>query len=104
MSTASKALSLYRQSLRLARDWKGTPEERSYILREASHLFRRNRDISDPETIKAKLFEAESRIALAAHYRIHYPRPYHFDRSSKSEGFAYVESAYMHTQDEFFIE
>eukprot|EP01013_Petalomonas_cantuscygni_P021964 TRINITY_DN4181_c0_g1_i1.p4 TRINITY_DN4181_c0_g1~~TRINITY_DN4181_c0_g1_i1.p4 ORF type:complete len:133 (+),score=7.40 TRINITY_DN4181_c0_g1_i1:203-601(+) len=98
-----RALRLYRQSLRLAKQWKGPQQERVYIAQEAALLFRRNRFVSDAETIESKLFEAESRIALAEHYGIPYPRPYHVARGSvPKHGFSLVESQYNHTSDDFW--
>jgi hypothetical protein len=73
---AARALSLYRQIIRQSKIWPGSQEDRSYILNEARDLFHKNRDITDAATIDAKLFEAESRIGLATHYGIPYPRPY----------------------------
>jgi hypothetical protein len=67
------ALSLYRRILRAGRAW---PEasEREYIRNEAHALFAANRALRDPEEVKKKLFEGESRLALAIHYKIPYPR------------------------------
>lgn len=101
LRSRTQVLRLYARSLRLARDWLGPDEEKEYIVRESSSLFRRNRNIRDPEVIEAKIFEAESRIELALHYRIPYPRPYHYDRTARTESLAYTESAYMHSQDDY---
>ena len=76
--TRSEILGLYRKILRHSQTWEArdsrkTQEEREYIREEAMTLFRRNRSIA-PEVVPHKLFEAETRMELALHYRIPYPR------------------------------
>jgi hypothetical protein len=80
MSHKNQVLQLYRKIFRLARVWEAlepsqTISERSYIKEEARKLFRRNQNISDPGEIKTCIEEAKSRIELAVHYKIPYPRP-----------------------------
>eukprot|EP00187_Rhodella_violacea_P012090 CAMPEP_0184709470 /NCGR_PEP_ID=MMETSP0314-20130426/609_1 /TAXON_ID=38298 /ORGANISM="Rhodella maculata, Strain CCMP 736" /LENGTH=102 /DNA_ID=CAMNT_0027171179 /DNA_START=28 /DNA_END=333 /DNA_ORIENTATION=+ len=69
-----KALHLYRQILRAAKTFP-SPADRSYILHETPRLFRANASLTSPAAISARLFEAESRLALGLHYGIPYPRP-----------------------------
>ena len=52
-------------------------EEREYIVKETQSLFHKNKDLTDPEKIDAKLFEAESRLELGLHYKIPFPRLFH---------------------------
>lgn len=55
---------------RLSHSLGEVPEESQYITNEAQDLFRKNRFLKDPAEIDAKIFEAESRMELAFHYRI----------------------------------
>lgn len=48
---------------------------RNYIVEEAKQLFRQNRNMQDIQQIRQCLREAESRLALALHYKTPYPRP-----------------------------
>ncbi|VDM48167.1 unnamed protein product, partial [Toxocara canis] len=80
MSETKKAISLYRQILRIAKTWRAlNPEEseleRRAIREEAREQFRANANESDPEKISALIREAESRIVQAQHYGIPYKRP-----------------------------
>eukprot|EP01104_Vermistella_antarctica_P018700 TRINITY_DN7025_c0_g1_i1.p2 TRINITY_DN7025_c0_g1~~TRINITY_DN7025_c0_g1_i1.p2 ORF type:complete len:119 (+),score=27.13 TRINITY_DN7025_c0_g1_i1:627-983(+) len=77
LPSRARVLSLYRTALRKGKNWPGPPKEAVYIRTEAQRLFRRNRPITDASMIETKVFEAESRIELAMHYRIPYPRLYH---------------------------
>ncbi|KAK3572468.1 hypothetical protein QTP86_033282 [Hemibagrus guttatus] len=77
-----EVLALYRQVLRLARNWQAqsgfahdTETERKYITQEARSLFRRNQHLTDPELISKCVAECEARIELGLHYRNPYPRP-----------------------------
>ncbi|XP_014781413.1 LYR motif-containing protein 1 isoform X3 [Octopus bimaculoides] len=81
MSHQRTVLSLYRQILRMSREWQSlsgnmqdTQEERKYIFDEACTLFRENKNVTNPTEIAEHVREAETRIALALHYRIPYPR------------------------------
>mmetsp|Transcript_11406 Transcript_11406/g.23127 ORF Transcript_11406/g.23127 Transcript_11406/m.23127 type:complete len:156 (-) Transcript_11406:1222-1689(-) len=75
IASASRVRSLYRRILRSARTWEGL-EERNYVRNEAHTLFHKNAGLTRPSEIQEKLFEGESRLELALHYRIPYPRPY----------------------------
>uniref|UniRef100_A0A1I8F336 Complex1_LYR_dom domain-containing protein n=1 Tax=Macrostomum lignano TaxID=282301 RepID=A0A1I8F336_9PLAT len=74
-SQRQRVLSLYRQILRLARQWPGRPgvadpaTEAAYIRTEAGTLPCQTRAV-----IESHIAEAESRINLALHYNIPYPR------------------------------
>lgn len=81
-SLRPNVLSLYRQILRMGKTWEAisgnsfdTKLERDYIMNEARHLFRKNRYLQDETEIQLRLREAESRLALALHYKTPYPRP-----------------------------
>eukprot|EP01121_Diplochlamys_sp_Union-15-3_P016307 TRINITY_DN5526_c0_g1_i1.p1 TRINITY_DN5526_c0_g1~~TRINITY_DN5526_c0_g1_i1.p1 ORF type:complete len:150 (+),score=37.89 TRINITY_DN5526_c0_g1_i1:67-450(+) len=81
----SKVLNMYRRIFRERNKWQGDEADKVVITREARKLFRKNKDISDPEKIKRKLEEAELRIELALHYKIPYPRPYNATGIALSE-------------------
>jgi len=68
-------LRLYRSILKVGHTWI-KPEERQYIKDEARSLFRMNKSLTSDEEIQRKIFEAESRLALAVHYKIPFPRLY----------------------------
>ncbi|CAN8002758.1 unnamed protein product [Ixodes hexagonus] len=73
-------LRLYKQMLRTGRTWAAqspekTQEEQFYIISETKELFRKNKSVTDEETIKECLREAQSRLDLALHYGNPYPRP-----------------------------
>ncbi|KAL3313715.1 LYR motif containing protein 1 [Cichlidogyrus casuarinus] len=77
-----RVLELYKNSLKLARDWEtkyhGSSEDARYIKDEARALFRRNAQIKDPAVINSHIKEAESRIELTIHYGNPHPRPANF--------------------------
>eukprot|EP00026_Physarum_polycephalum_P019235 Phypoly_transcript_21152.p1 GENE.Phypoly_transcript_21152~~Phypoly_transcript_21152.p1 ORF type:complete len:124 (+),score=13.53 Phypoly_transcript_21152:211-582(+) len=79
-----RVLRMYRRIFRIARDWNGNNgnpgEEPAYIRNEARDLFHKNMNITDPEQIEAKLYEAEVRVELGLHYRIPYPKPFYAPR------------------------
>jgi hypothetical protein len=59
-------------------------------------------DLRDPELIDAKIFEAETRLELALHYRIPYPRLGHVRHSRNSAADELTDQdlvplAYMHS-------
>ncbi|VDK46256.1 unnamed protein product [Anisakis simplex] len=77
---ANKSINLYRQILRLARNWKAlnpehTAAEREAIRKEAREQFRAHAKETDPKTIADLHREAEARIVSAEHYGIPYKRP-----------------------------
>ncbi|KAJ8399896.1 hypothetical protein AAFF_G00406260 [Aldrovandia affinis] len=81
-TTRQEILSLYRRVLRIARSWqaqsalpKETEIERLYIAQEAQTLFRQNKQMTDPESIKKCIEECQARIEIGLHYRNPYPRP-----------------------------
>jgi len=80
-SSRFQVLELYRRIFRLSRRWvsacqneEATQQERNYIVTEAARLFRNNKNEKDQNKIKEYITEAETRIALAEHYRTPYPR------------------------------
>ncbi|XP_043945441.1 LYR motif-containing protein 1 [Protopterus annectens] len=79
-----EVLNLYRRIFKIARTWQSqsgtleqTTKERQYIIDEARALFRKNKCLTDPETIKACVEECKARIEIGLHYQIPYPRPIH---------------------------
>ena len=68
----AQALSLYRRIFREARAWQNEGE-RDAIREEARSLFRKNLDLAEDQ-VPDKLFEGESRVELALHYRVYSPR------------------------------
>ncbi|XP_064405768.1 LYR motif-containing protein 1-like isoform X2 [Halichondria panicea] len=75
-----EVLSVYRRILRVSVIWEAgvtgdTLAEREYIRNETTSLFRKNREIRDPDEIRMCLAEASSRLEMALHYRNPYPRP-----------------------------
>uniref|UniRef100_A0A8C9EUF7 LYR motif containing 1 n=1 Tax=Pavo cristatus TaxID=9049 RepID=A0A8C9EUF7_PAVCR len=82
--TRQEVLGLYRKIFRIAKKWQSasgqaeeTTAEREYIRKEAKTLFRKNKDLTDPELIKQCIEECEARIEIGLHYNIPYPRPIH---------------------------
>jgi len=73
MASRGKVLDLYRRIFQTARSWPKA-DEAAYIRSEARTLFNKNKHISDPELVEKKLFEGESRLQMAIHYKIPYPR------------------------------
>ncbi|XP_034715851.1 LYR motif containing protein 1 [Etheostoma cragini] len=80
-STRRIVLSLYMRVFRIARSWQAqsgvasdTESERQYILQEACTLFRKNQQLTDPESIQKCIEECEARIEIGLHYRNPYPR------------------------------
>jgi len=84
MSKRLEVIRLYRKIIRGGNHWKDVnsttgnqiTNEKQYILEEARTLFRKNKDLKDPEMINAKIFEGNSRYELAKHYNIPFPRLY----------------------------
>ncbi|XP_070580701.1 LYR motif containing protein 1-like [Ptychodera flava] len=77
-----EVLRLYRRILQTARTWESasgvksdSDSERKYIKDEARTLFKRNKEVTDPEEIQLCIKEANVRLELALHYKIPYPRP-----------------------------
>eukprot|EP00474_Spongospora_subterranea_P006649 CRZ07107.1 hypothetical protein [Spongospora subterranea] len=68
------ALRLYRHILRASRRFDS--ETRIAVKSEAATLFRHNANLTDPKEVQSKMFEASSRLELAKHYGIAYPRLY----------------------------
>ena len=101
----AKVLSLYRTILRGAR--KEFPNDRQYIEEEARMLFRRNRDLSKEDEIKEKIFEAESRIELAQHYKIPYSRLYNVPKGTEGNNESirknYIQGAHRSRFGVFFV-
>ncbi|XP_067912382.1 LYR motif containing protein 1 isoform X1 [Heterodontus francisci] len=83
-ATRCDVLGLYRRIFRIARTWQSlsgltddTLKEKEYIITEARSLFRKNKNLTDVETIKICIQECHARIEMGLHYRIPYPRPIH---------------------------
>ncbi|XP_066496672.1 LYR motif-containing protein 1 [Tiliqua scincoides] len=79
-----EVLGLYRRILRIAAKWQAasgqledTLGEQRDIVQEARTLFRKNKDLTEPELIKQCIEECKARIEIGLHYRIPYPRPIH---------------------------
>ncbi|XP_076365988.1 LYR motif-containing protein 1-like [Tachypleus tridentatus] len=77
-----EVLSLYKRILRTGKNWEAVsgnsqhPElEGKYIINETKELFHKNKNLKNEEEIKSRLMEADSRLQMALHYRIPYPRP-----------------------------
>ncbi|KAL0477259.1 Lyrm1 [Acrasis kona] len=73
-----RALSLYRKILRVGHKWDGPSEDVEYIFDHARQVFAHNRNITDPKVREEKILEAESRIEVAKHYKIPYPKSFHY--------------------------
>nr|XP_032836421.1 LYR motif-containing protein 1 isoform X3 [Petromyzon marinus] len=67
-----EVLGLYRRVFRLARGWRLQGAEPSESLAEAEYI---RAELVEPEKIKFCIEECETRIELALHYKIPYPRP-----------------------------
>ncbi|XP_033736213.1 LYR motif-containing protein 1-like isoform X2 [Pecten maximus] len=88
MPLRREVLAVYRRALRLANDWGKYASqsgdvlaEKEYIRSESKKIFRKNRYISDNETIHDHIKEAETRIEMAIHYKTPYPRPVNIPQS-----------------------
>src|SRR5690625_129045 len=101
MNTSSKALSLYRQILRTGKNWKGSETEREYIFEEAHKLFRKNKNETNQKEIEALIFEGQTRMELAIHYKIPYPRLSNYlmgeSEISSQQSHARAIPAYLHS-------
>lgn len=82
MSLRRDVLSMYKRLLRVGRTWtakssreEDTRHERDYICTETREHFRKNQHLTDPATIRSYLDQAQSRLTIAMHYKIPYPRP-----------------------------
>lgn len=69
------------QILRESKKWP-VPREGADIRQEAQKLFRQNRS-APPEAVDDFIFEAETRIELAKHYRIPYARLYYAPKGTE---------------------
>ena len=83
-------LRLYSRIFRVARAWRAqdrneTKVEQNYMKEEARVLFRRNKNLADPEQIKLHIIEAEARLTMAEHYGNPYPRPVNLPKTSFSK-------------------
>uniref|UniRef100_A0A224YVC3 Protein containing Complex1 LYR domain n=1 Tax=Rhipicephalus zambeziensis TaxID=60191 RepID=A0A224YVC3_9ACAR len=86
-------LRLYKQLLRTGRTWAAenpekTLEEQFYIISETKDIFKKNKNIQDPQAIKECLREGQSRLDLALHYHNPYPRPVNLGPSALSPSHA----------------
>lgn len=73
-ATRERVLQLYKQLMRTSRTWSGKQSEKEYIRAESRKQFKANKTITDPATIEKQLFEGQSRLELALHYKNPYPR------------------------------
>eukprot|EP00698_Gefionella_okellyi_P007629 TRINITY_DN1864_c0_g1_i3.p1 TRINITY_DN1864_c0_g1~~TRINITY_DN1864_c0_g1_i3.p1 ORF type:complete len:110 (+),score=14.95 TRINITY_DN1864_c0_g1_i3:115-444(+) len=75
MAARRPALDLYRKILRESRGypWK-SDGDKSTVMAEVKALFHEGKQIKDPKLVADKLFEGQSRLDLALHYKIPYPR------------------------------
>jgi hypothetical protein len=76
LQTSKQFSKIKHKIFRAGKEWTGKKEDKQYIFNEARTLFRKNMEITDKEQIERKLFEAETRLALAVHYKIPQPRLY----------------------------
>ena len=86
----SQVLRLYSRIFRTARNWEAqdineTKVERNYIEDTARELFKKNKDLVNPEDIRLSIVEAEARLTMAEHYRNPYPRPVNLPKTSYSK-------------------
>lgn len=95
LPTRSIVLSWYRKCIKAAfrEPWE-SDESALYVLEETRRLFYQNRFLVDSERIQRKIREVEMRYALALHYGIPYPRPYHKTQGTSNES-AVTYAAYM---------
>jgi hypothetical protein len=82
-----QVLQLYRDILSLAKTWEAkvpseTKQEQDFIRTEARTTFRANKNITETEELDKKLEEGKTRLEIARHYRIPYPRPVYFATGS----------------------
>lgn len=107
-SRSTEVLGIYRTILQTAAQWKQVEldrdptssevrkrvqSERQYIRWEAKRLFKRNKNITSVERIDRKIFEATSRLELANHYQIPYPRKWQqLGSGEEHEDPAYMDS------------
>lgn len=75
-ATAPHVLRLYRSIMRYAKGWPNQTDG-EFIRMEARELFKRNMTLSDPAAIERKIIEADTRVALALHYKNPHPRPFY---------------------------
>mmetsp|Transcript_35942 Transcript_35942/g.143667 ORF Transcript_35942/g.143667 Transcript_35942/m.143667 type:complete len:99 (+) Transcript_35942:260-556(+) len=64
------------------------------------NLFRKNQFVVGVEEIEEKLFEGESRLELALHYKIPYPRPSNVSPGATGKSKETPRPAYMSSYDE----
>ncbi|CAQ48396.1 Complex 1 LYR protein domain-containing protein [Caenorhabditis elegans] len=75
-----RVIQLYRQILKLGKNWKAKEEtntvvERQQIITEARQAFREHQQEKDPIVIGKLIYQAEQRIVQAEHYGIPHARP-----------------------------
>lgn len=76
MSQRQAALGLYRRALRVAQRWEA-PAEQGYIRQEARAVAELGRTVAGgSKEADSMLAAAESRLTIAVHYKIPYPRPF----------------------------
>lgn len=91
-ATAPHVLRLYRSIMRYGKSWPNQTDG-EFIRMEARELFKRNKSLTDPADIERKIVEADTRVALALHYKNPHPRPFygppgHSPERIRSEGSA----------------
>ena len=75
-ATAPHVLRLYRSIMRYGKTWANKTDG-EFIKMEARELFKRNKSLTDPADIERKITEADTRIALALHYKNPHPRVFY---------------------------
>lgn len=84
MAHRARVLGMYRYIMRGARTWEGGPAEQQAIRDEARTLFRRNQHAPDSE-VPDYLFEAQTRVELARHYRIPHARLFYAPKGTTGD-------------------
>ncbi|KJH53161.1 EF hand [Dictyocaulus viviparus] len=82
LCSRTRVLTLYKEILRLGKNWNArdterTLKERDDILNEARQTFRENAQVTDSKRIADLILFAERRLCHAQHYGIPYERPEH---------------------------
>lgn len=90
-----RVLSLFKKILRSRPQFE--PKDYDYITEEAYTLFRKNKDTHNQDEIEAQIFEAETRLDLALHYKIPQPRQYHIPSGDFPYSRQCIVPAYMYS-------
>lgn len=60
--------------MRTSRTWSGKASEKEYIRSESRKQFKAHKTLHDAAEIERHLFDAQTRLELALHYKNPYPR------------------------------